>query len=213
VVYAGFAVAALVLVGRALDPDVPALSGDDDVDGSGSATLALGPEQLALQGIGARAERSTVGIGRSTGFVAWERNGLSLVLTARPVRGWRTGEARSLPVAFDGQRFTGTLVRTDDRTGLGLVRVRQTGFADPLWQVRRPARVRRGDLVVLVGRRAARTVEVERAGRNRIYFHASGLAAFAGAPVLDASGRLAGVVDAGGGAVPIDRACGVIRRC
>jgi hypothetical protein len=31
--------------------------------------------------------------------------------------------------------------------------------------------------------------------------------------VLNASGRLIGVVDAGGGVVPIERACGAIRRC
>jgi hypothetical protein len=201
-------------VARSLEPGVPGLAGDDEVDRGGeTATLAIGSEQLALQGIGARAERSTVGVGRSTGFVAWERNGLTLVLTARPAGGWRTGEGRSLPVAFGDARFAGTLVRADDRAGLGLVRVRQTGFADPLWQVRRPTRVRAGDLVVLVGRRSARTVEVERAGPRRLYFRGTGLGTLVGAAVLATSGRLIGVVDAGGGAVPIDRACGVIRRC
>jgi hypothetical protein len=213
VVYAGFVVAALVLVARSSDGGVPTTGGDDGAQTGGAATIELGPEHLALQGIGARAQRSTVGIGRATGFVAWTRPGLALVLTARPVDGWRTGEGRQVRVAYGGERLTGTLVRTDDRTGLGLVRVRSSGFADPLWQERRPAAVRGGDLVVVVGRRTASTVEVERAGPNRIFFRTTGLAAFAGAPVLDAGGRPVGVLDAGGGAVPIDRACGVIRRC
>ncbi len=73
--------------------------------------------------------------------------------------------------------------------------------------------MRAGDLVVAVGRRAARTVEVERAGANRIFFRGTGIGSFAGAPVLSGDGRVVGVVDAGGGATPIDRACRVIRRC
>lgn len=211
--YAGFVLVALVLVARALGPEAPTLAGEGDAQPDGAATIELDPEELALQGIGARAQRSTVGVGRATGFVAWSQTGLALVLTARPAGGWQTGRSRQVPVAYGRERRSGTLVRTDPGTGLGLVRVVGSGFAEPLWRVRRPAAVRSGDLVVLAGRHGASTVEVERAGRNRIFFRGAQLAAFAGAPVLDASGRPVGVVDAGGGAIPIDRACGVIRRC
>jgi hypothetical protein len=212
--YAGFAVVALLVVARSLDAGVPSLGGsaDEATDGA-PPTISDGPEQLALTSIGARAQRSTVGVGGGTGFVAWETNGLALVLTSRPAEGWRTDGERTTQVAFDGRTYTGTLARTDARTRLGLVRVRETGFADALWQEPRPEVARSGDLVVLVGRRAARTVEIDRVGANRIYFRAAGLASFAGAPVLSESGRLVAVVDAGGGATPIDRACGVIRRC
>jgi hypothetical protein len=211
--YAGFAVAALLVVARSLDAGVPSLGGGADTADDGTATISDGPEQLALTSIGARAQRSTVGVGGGTGFVAWETNGLALVITSRPAHGWRTSEGRSVQVAFDGRTFTGTLARTDARTRLGLVRVGETGFADALWQEPRADVVQSGDLVVLVGRRAARTVAIDRVGANRIYFAATGLASFAGAPVLSESGRLVGVVDAGGGATPLGLACGVIRRC
>ena len=211
--YAGFVVAALVLIGRSLGPEAPTIAGEDEAQPEGAATIELDPEQLALQGIGARAQRSTVGVGRTTGFAAWSQTGLTLVLTARPAGGWQTGQSREVQVAYGRDRLSGTLVRSDPATGLGLVRVEDSGFAEPLWQVRRPAVVRSGDLVVLAGRRTARTVAVDRAGRNRIFFRGAQLASFAGAPVLDASGRPVGVVDAGGGAIPIDRACGVVRRC
>ena len=54
---------------------------------------------------------------------------------------------------------------------------------------------------------------IARAGARRLYLTTSGLGVFAGAPVLNAEGRLVGVIDAGGAVVPIVRACGVIRRC
>ena len=212
-VYVSFAVAALVVVARSLDADVPSLGGELETATDGTGTISNGPGQLALTSIGARAQRSTVGVRGSTGFLAWETNGLALVITSRPVDGWRTGDGRSVQVAFDGRTFTGTLARTDARSRLGLVRIPETAFADPLWQEPGTAVARSGDLVVVVGRRASRTVEIERAAANRIYFRATGLASFAGAPVLGESGNLVGVVDAGGGATPIDRACGVIRRC
>jgi hypothetical protein len=201
------------VVARSLDEDVPSLASELDTATGETGTISNGPEQLALTSIGARAQRSTVGVGGSTGFLAWETNGLALVITTRPADGWLTGDDRSVQVAFDGRTFTGTLARTDARGRLGLVRIPETGFADPLWQEPSGAPASGGDLVVIVGRRAARTVEIERAAANRIYFRATGLASFAGAPVLSESGNLVGVVDAGGGATPIDRACAVIRRC
>jgi hypothetical protein len=210
--YAAFALVAVVLVARSLDG--PALkAGDGTRAEEPTATTDGGAEQLALQTVGSRAQRSTVGVGRSTGFVAWETNGLTLVLTARPSGGWQTGERRSVPVRYGGRTYDGRLVRTDAAAGLGLVRVQDAGVAEALWPDGARTAVFAGDLVVLVGRSSATTAEVERAGPNRIYFARGGLASFAGAPVLDESGELVGVVDAGGGATPIGRACGVIRRC
>lgn len=210
IAYAAFAAAAYVLVDRALDgrsearPEAPA---------GPTETLAPAPDRLALEAVGARAQRSTVGVGAGTGFVAWQSTGLTLVLTARPAGGWQTGASRSVEVAYEARRFDGTLVRSDPRTGLGLVRIASADVAAPLWQVRRPARVRAGDLVALVGRTDASTATVGRVGARRIFLRGEGYGVLAGAPVLNASGRLVGVVDAGGGVVPIDRACGVIRRC
>jgi hypothetical protein len=209
VVYTAFGLAAYLLIARALD-------GDDTRSGSqapGTATLAPGPDQLALQAVGSRAQRSTVGVGSGTGFVAWQSNGLTLVLTSRPRAGWRTGEARSLAVAYGSEQHDGTLVRTDRRTGLGLVRVGGPVGGEPLWQTLRDATVRPGEPVVLVGRSDSSTAAVDHVAPRRIFLRGAGYGALAGGPVLNASGRLIGVVDAGGGVVPIERACGVIRRC
>jgi hypothetical protein len=211
--YAGFAVAAIVLVSRSLDVGAPAIADGDEPAADGSATVGGGPDQLALQSIGARAQRSTVGVGRETGFVAWESNGLTLVMTSRPAGGWRTGRDRIVRVRYGSELFDGTLARSDAATRLGLVRVLDAGIAEALWPAATAATVGPGDLVVLVGRSSSRTVEVERVGRNRLYFAGTGLGAFVGAPVLDGTGRVVGVVDAGGGATPIGRACGAIRRC
>lgn len=207
--YAAFAAAALLLVLTSVD-DVRSLAGRSGDEG---VTTAPGPEQLALTSIGSRAQRSTLGVGRETGFVAWEQGGLALVLTSRPASGWRTGTGRSVPVSFDGVRYPGVLARTDPVTGLGLVRVRETGFARSLWDTTGSARVRRGDFVVIVDRRSAHTAEVGRVGRNRIELGGAALGRRVGSPVLGQSGRLVGVLDANGSAVPIARACGVIRRC
>jgi hypothetical protein len=211
--YGVFAVVAVVLVSRSLDSDTSAVGVADEPAADGSATVAGGPDQLALQSIGARAQRSTVGVGRNTGFVAWESNGLTLVMTSRPAGGWRTGPDRVMRVRYGSELYDGTLARTDAAARLGLVRVLDAGIAEALWSSPGAASVGPGDPVVLVGRSSSRTVEVDRVGRNRLYFSATGLGSFVGAPVLDGSGRLVGVVDAGGGATPIGRACGAIRRC
>jgi len=205
-------VGAVLLVARSLDVDAlgrsatPSETDTNVSEGSGAA-------RLALDTVGGRAQRSTVGVGPATGFVGWETNGLTLVLTARPAGGWQVGERRFVPVRYGDRTYGGALVRTEPVSGLGLVRVRNAGVADPLWPETGTAPVAAGDLVIVVGRSSSRTVEVERVGTKRIYFAGSGLGTFVGAPVLDASGQLVGVVDAGGGATPLARACGVIRRC
>lgn len=210
-VYAAFAVTAVVLVANARHGGLPSPVSSGDAE-NGGVTFGPGSDELALQTIGARAQRSTLGVGRGTGFVAWEANGLTLVLTARPAGGWKLGAKRSLTVTFGDRSWRGTLVRADAASGLGLVRVVAAGVADPLWDTPLRTSTRTGERLAVVGRTTARTVEVERAAR-RVYLRTSGLGAFVGAPVLNAEGRLVGVIDAGGAAVPIARACGVIRRC
>ena len=211
-VYGAFATTAILLVASALDGGLPSIGSSDDT-GGGSVTFAPGSDELALQTIGARAQRSTLGVGSGTGFVAWEANGLTLVLTARPAGGWKLGAKRSLKVTFGGKSWRGTLVRADGASGLGLVRVVAAGVAEPLWETTARTPARTGERLAVVGRTTARTVEVAQATARRLYLGTNGLGAFAGAPVLNSEGRLVGVIDAGGAAVPIARACGVIRRC
>jgi hypothetical protein len=209
--YVGFAATAVILVGRALQSGLPSLS-----EGSGTGTtgtLAGGPDELALRTIGARAQRSTLGVGGGTGFVAWQTPGLTLVLAARPAGGWNLSDRRGIAVSYDGRSSAGTLVRADPASGFGFFRLAGAKLGPALWgDPGRPA-VRNGQLVAVVGRRSARTVSIEQAGRRRLYPATGGLGALAGAPVLDAQSQLVGVVDSGGGVVPIGRACGIIRRC
>jgi hypothetical protein len=164
---------------------------------------------LSLTTVAARAGNSVVSVGPGSGFVAWNANGLALVLTSRPAGGWRTGPGRTLEVVTRfGYRIDGTLVRTDPRTGLGLVRV-DGEIGTPLWQRRSPAPVRAGDFLVAAGRSPV-VFGVTEARAGAIWGAPAGTAP--GTPVLDESGRLVGVAT-GGRVVPIERACGVIRRC
>ena len=210
--YVGFAAAAVLLVGRALHDGLPSIGGDSSGDGT-TGTLSGGPDELALRTIGARAQRSTLGVGGGTGFVAWQTPGLTLVLTARPAGGWKLTDGREIAVSYDGRTVTGTLVRADPASGLGLVRVSGTPLGPALWGDPGRPKVRNDQLVTAVGRRSARTFAIAQAAKRRLYPEAAGLGTFAGAPVLNAESQLVGVVDSGGGIVPIARACGPIRRC
>ena len=210
--YIALAAVAVWLVSGALDDGLPTVGGSDE-PGQQGITFGPGSDELALRTVGSRAQRSTLGVDGATGFVGWEATGLTLVVTARPKSGWPKGSDRGVTVSYNGRSFPATLVRADPRTGLGLVRVKRVGIAKPLWDAPARTPVRRGELLAIVGRRSAKTVSVGRAGARRVYLDTGGLGPFVGSPVLDAEGRLVGVVDAGGAAVPIARACGVIRRC
>ena len=175
------------------------------------STVPLAPTStdLALGTIAARGARSVVSIGESAGFVAWTANGLSLVLTARPAGGWQTGPDRSVRVESGARALDGKLVRTNPRTGLGLVRV-DGDIARPLWQQRRAARVTKGESLV-AATPSGPAVFVATESRHAAIWGLSG-PSVPGAPVFDESGRLVGVTTTSR-IVPIGRACGSIRRC
>ena len=176
-----------------------------------SATGPLAPTStdLALGTIAARGARSVVSVGDSVGFVAWTANGLSLIVTARPAGGWQTGPDRAIGVGIGSRELEGKLVRTNRRSGLGLVRV--TGdVARPLWQQRRAAPVTKGEKLVAATPGGSVVFVVREAGHRAIW--GLGGRSVAGAPVFDESGRLVGVTT-GSRVVPIGRACGGIRRC
>lgn len=171
-----------------------------------------GAADLALRTVGARAQNSVVELGsRGTGFVAWKANGLTLILTARPSSGWKTGPKRAVSVSANGLEVPGTLVRTDPRTRLGLVRVAEDLPLPPLWQERSAAPVAKGDALVAAGARGTATFVVDDA-RHAAIWGARPNTTPPGAPVLSEDGRLVGVAT-GSRVVPIGRACGKIRRC
>ena len=164
---------------------------------------------LTLANLTTRATRSVVGVGAGSGFVAWTANGLSLVLTTRPVGGWKTGPARSVQVTAGGTKHAGTLVRADPRTGLGLVRV-EGELARPLWQRVAPVEARPGSRLAVAAPEGPKLFTVTEVHPGAIWGADPGTKG--GQPVLDELGRLVGVTT-GGRIVPIARACGTIRRC
>ena len=185
---------------------------------TGSATATptttqslVGPsgDDLALTTLATRAARSVVTVGSSRGFVAWQANGLSLVLTARPAGGWKTGPGRSVTVTAAGAEHDGTLVRADPRTGLGLVRV-EGDLGRPLWQQRAATPLAPGDRLAVAGPKEPLVFSVSEARHAAIWGAGAGLAP--GQPVLNGEGQVVGVTT-GGRIVPVGRACGPIRRC
>lgn len=208
VVYAGALYVGWSIVNAALSPSTDAAApaaptGTGAVSGAGSTDLTL----VTLAG---RASRSVATVGESAGFVAWTtETGLSLVLTSRPVGGWKTGPARSVTVRVGSTEHQGTLVRADPRTGLGLVRV-QDDLGRPLWQEPAATTVRPGDRLAVAGPGKPRLFSVTESRPTAIW--GAGAGTRPGAPVLDPQGRVVGVTT-GGRVVPIARACGVIRRC
>jgi hypothetical protein len=178
-----------------------------------AAARTAGASDLALRTVGARAQNSVVSIGATgTGFVAWKANGLTLVLTARPATGWKTGPGRSVTVTANGIDLPATLVRTDAKTRLGLIRVPENLALPALWQERRAAPVAKGDGLVAAGTRGTATFVVDGAPRHTAIWGARAGSTPPGAPVLSEDGRLVGVAT-GSRVIPIGRACGKIRRC
>jgi hypothetical protein len=165
--------------------------------------------ELTLRNHATRAARSVVAVGETTGFVAWASNGLSLVLTTRPADGWQTGDDRAVVVTSGTSDYDGKLVRTDPRTGLGLVRV-EDALPRALWQTRAAAPVRKGDQLAVAGPGDPLLFSVSEARHAAIWGIPAGTPA--GRPVLNDGGRVVGVT-VGNRVVPIDRACGAIRRC
>jgi hypothetical protein len=189
--------------------DVRGVDGEATPPAAPAETAAPAGTELTLTTHAARAARSVLTVGETTGFVAWTTNGLSLVLTVRPGDGWQTGEDRQVVVTSGTTDHEGKLVRSDPRTGLGLVRV-EGELARALWQTRAPAPVRKGDRLAVAGSGEPVLFVVTEARHAAIWGIDPGTPP--GRPVLNASGQVVGITT-GGRVVPIDRACGTIRRC
>ena len=214
VAYVAFLAFAYLLISGSLHgaPDTDRASPNATSGLSATGGLSAASEHLALATVGARAQRSTVGVDGTPGFVAWQQSGLTLMVTSRPRIGWHPGAARLVHVRWGAGWWQGTLARTDPATGLGLVRV-QGVVATPLWQTRRPATVRAGESLVIVGRRSSQVVVVATVQGGSIKLVARAGTRYNGGPALNTRGRLIGIVTDRGTVVPIGRACGVIRRC
>jgi hypothetical protein len=201
--------AGALFVAWTLVTDTGTVGGDAPAAPAETTSAAPAGTELTLTTHAARAARSVVTVGETAGFVAWSINGLSLVLTVRPAGGWETGDDRSVVVTAGMTDHEGKLVRSDPRTGLGLVRV-EGELGRALWQTRAPATVQKGDQLAVAGSGTPSLFVVTEARHAAIWGLHAGTPP--GRPVLNESGQIVGITT-GGRVVPIDRACGTIRRC
>lgn len=192
------------------------------------ASKALKKRQVGLAPLAARTLQSVYTIETSaghlgSGFLAWNENGDSYFLTAAHVV---ADGPVLIRVSRRGGSWGGAIVSIDQRNDLALLRVSGSplGIGRPLWpdaEVRR--RPKPGDQVLLIGspyglEGTVTTGIVSRVTTRSIQTDAAANPGNSGGPAVDTSGHVVGVLVAGGGenlnfAVPIDRACIVIRDC
>jgi putative serine protease PepD len=191
---------------------------------------ALKREQQGLAPVAARVLRSvfTVEAGDSVGtaFAAWKRGGTTYLLTARHVVAdqLENGEA-DVRITRGSKTWSGRVIRSDEVNDLALISTRGD-VGNPLWPNAKERPVPDpGDQLLLVGspyglEGTITTGIVSRVTYNRIQTDAAANPGNSGGPALDHDGKVVGVLLEGVGdgenlnfAVPIERACVVIRGC
>lgn len=156
------------------------------------------------------------------GFAAWVEGGDTYVITANHVVSGQLGPG--LLVEQKHGSWSATVVRVDRHNDLALLRVSgRPGGAPPLWQHTFRERPKVGDELLLAGspfglEGTVTTGIVSRANGHVIQTDAAANPGNSGGPAVDRQGRVVGVLVRGGGenlnfAVPIARACAVLRRC
>jgi S1-C subfamily serine protease len=154
-------------------------------------------------------------------FAAWRTRSATFFITANHVV---EGSRGPVTVKRKGNDWLATVVRTDSRNDLALLRVEGHPVgAAPLWQ--RPTHVKphTGEQLLLIGSPyglggTVTTGIVSRVGREVVQTDAAANPGNSGGPAVDRKGRVVGVLVAGGGeninfAVRIERACVRLRSC
>jgi S1-C subfamily serine protease len=193
----------------------------------GTAERSLRAKESGLAPLAARVLRSvfTVETDRElgSGFAAWFAGGNMYLVTANHVvAGAGTGSA--VTVVRKGGSWSGEVVGSDARNDLALVRVSgHPAGAAALWQAPRANTPRQGDELLLVGspfglEGTVTTGVVSRVTGKLIQTDAAANPGNSGGPAVDRNGRVVGVLVSGAGenlnfAVPIGKACALLRRC
>jgi hypothetical protein len=184
---------------------------------------SVGPrEELALRAVASRVQQSVYRVGArgasgGSAFAAWTRQGkISFLLTARSAVGGASGK---ILLKRGHQTATARVVAADSATGLALLRVNDV-LHRPLWQhAANRAPLRRGApaMAVPAGKTGAFALADLAKSAHAFSLPRVNGPRYPGAPVLDADGRLAGIiVDVSSGdsrLVSLADACKRIRAC
>jgi S1-C subfamily serine protease len=161
--------------------------------------------------------------GLGSGFVAWQEDGVSFLITAQHVVAEQMG-SNVVVTRKSGGSWAGEIVAEDPKRDLAVVRIngRPSG-AKPLWQRALNTRPREGDRLLLAGspyglEGTVTTGIVSRVTPRWIQTDAAANPGNSGGPAVDERGRVVGVLVSGGGqnvnfVVPIRLACTTVRRC
>lgn len=200
---------------------------NEQLDGRvGSAETTLQRREAGIAPLAERVLKSvfTVEAERSfgTGFVAWMDERSTYVLTAHHVVEGMYGSGVTLKRKGGG--WQGEVSAVDPGNDLALIRMngRPSGIV-PLWQEAKTGPPRPGDQLLLVGspfglEGSVTSGVVSRVTRKEIQTDAAANPGNSGGPALDRTGRVVGVLVAGGAqnvnfAVPIARVCLKLRAC
>jgi S1-C subfamily serine protease len=192
-----------------------------------SAEAAVRRKEVGIAPLAKRVLKSVFTIetrsGLGSGFVAWQEDGVSYLITAEHVVAEQMG-SNVVVTRKSGGSWAGEIVAEDPKRDLAVVRIngRPKG-AKPLWQRALNTRPRAGDRLLLAGspyglEGTVTTGIVSRVTPRWIQTDAAANPGNSGGPAVDERGRVVGVLVAGGGqnvnfVVPIRLACQKVRDC
>ena len=159
--------------------------------------------------------------GLGSAFVAWRDGDSTYLVTANHVV---EGQLGDVSIRRKGGAWSGEVAGTDPKHDLAIVRMdAKPAGAVPLWQKPRTKLPQTGDQLLLVGSPyglygTVTTGIVSRVSSTAIQTDAAANPGNSGGPAIDRTGRVVGVLLAGGGeninfAVRIELVCVRLRRC
>jgi serine protease Do len=192
-----------------------------------SAEQTLKRRETGIAPLAARVLKSVFTVetdtGLGSGFVAWQEDGASYLITAHHVVD--DVLSGSVTILRKKASWRGDIVVLDPANDLALIRINgRPANAKPLWQdAGGGGRPDPGDQVLLVGSPfglygSVTTGIVSRVSKRVIQTDAAANPGNSGGPALDKQGRLVGILVSGGAqnvnfAIRIDRACLKLRDC
>lgn len=192
-----------------------------------TAEQTLKRREIGIAPLAARVLKSVFTVetdtGLGSGFVAWQEDGASYLITAHHVV--EDVLSGSVTITRKKAAWRGEIVALDQENDLALIRINgHPAQAKPLWQnPNGSGKPDPGDQLLLVGSPfglygSVTTGIVSRVSTKVIQTDAAANPGSSGGPALDKQGRIVGVLVSGGAqnvnfAIRIDRACLKLRDC